>query len=198
MTTSNHRPYTYPEGRIDIPSHTGREGAVKYTDYSIGKFIKEARHKPWFDSTIFVIVADHCASSAGKTELPVNRYHIPAMIYSPANIQPARMERLMSQIDLGPTLLGMLNFSYDTKFFGYDIFKLEPGRERVFISTYQNLGYVKNDKLVILYPQKRVRTFKPNFDDGTAVPIPNEDELTNEAVSWYQTASYEFSNGLYR
>jgi len=198
MTTSNHRPYTYPEGRIDIPSHTSREGAVKYTDYAIGKFIKESRNKPWFDSTIFVIVADHCASSAGKTELPVNRYHIPAMIYSPANIQPARMERLMSQIDLGPTLLGILNFSYETKFFGYDIFKLEAGRERVFISTYQNLGYIKNDKLVILYPQKKVKTFKPNFDDGTAVPIADETELTNEAVSWYQTASYEFKNGLYK
>ena len=39
MTTSNHRPYTYPDGRIDIPSHTSREGAVKYTDYAIGKFI---------------------------------------------------------------------------------------------------------------------------------------------------------------
>jgi len=198
MTTSNHRPYTYPDGRIDIPSHTSREGAVKYTDYSIGKFIKEARRKPWFDSTIFVIVADHCARSAGKTELPVNMYHIPMLIYSPANIQPARVERLMSQIDLGPTLLGLLNFSYKSKFFGYDIFKLEPGRERVFISTYQNLGYVKNDKLVILYPQKKVKTFTPNFEDGSAVLIPNEEALTNEAVSWYQTASYEFKNELYK
>lgn len=198
MTTSNHRPYTYPEGRIDIPSHTSREGAVKYTDYAIGKFIREARHKPWFDSTIFVIVADHCARSAGKTELPVNMYHIPMLIYSPANIQPAKVERLMSQIDLGPTLLGLLNFSYESKFFGYDIFKLEPGRERVFISTYQNLGYIKNNKLVILYPQKKVKTFIPNFDDGTAVLVPNDDALTNEAVSWYQGASYEFRNGLYK
>ncbi|HNC31701.1 MAG TPA: sulfatase-like hydrolase/transferase, partial [Cyclobacteriaceae bacterium] len=112
MTTSNHRPFTYPDGRIDIPSHTGRKGAVKYTDYAIGKFIREASKKPWFENTVFVIVADHCASSAGKTELPIEKYHIPMLIYSPSHVQPGVMSRLMSQIDIGPTLLGLLNFSY--------------------------------------------------------------------------------------
>lgn len=196
MTTSNHRPFTYPEGRIDIPSHTGREGAVKYTDYSIGKFIKESKRKPWFDSTVFIVVADHCASSAGKTELPVNKYHIPMLIYSPANISPAKMERLMSQIDMGPTVLGLLNFSYTSKFYGYDIFKLEPGRERVFISTYQSLGYLKNDTLITLNPQKLVSTSIPNYQDGSAVSVSNNQELIREAIGWYQTASYQFSHGL--
>jgi phosphoglycerol transferase MdoB-like AlkP superfamily enzyme len=198
MTTSNHRPYTYPNGRIDIPSHTNRDGAVKYTDYAIGKFIKESSHKPWFNNTVFVIVADHCAKSAGKTELPVNMYHIPMLIYSPGNIAPAKVDRLMSQIDMGPTLLGLLNFSYKSKFFGYDIFKLEAGRERIFISTYQNVGYIKNNKLVILYPQKKALTFIPNFADGTTTPIENDEQLINEAISWYQVASYEFKNGLYK
>ncbi len=81
MTTSNHRPFTYPAGRIDIPSRTNRSGAVKYTDYAVGRFIREARKHDWFDNTMFVIVADHCASSAGKTELPVSKYHIPMLIY---------------------------------------------------------------------------------------------------------------------
>ena len=196
MTVSNHRPYTYPDGRIDIPSHTGREGAVKYTDYSINKFLKEARNKPWFDSTVFVIVADHCASSAGKTELPVNKYHIPMMIYSPANIVPAKMERLMSQIDMGPTLLGLLNFSYTSKFYGYDIYKLEPGRERIFISTYQNLGFIHNNKMVQLDPQRKVNTYTPNFEDGSLTKIENDQALVNEAITWYQAASYAFKNGL--
>ena len=63
MTTSNHRPYDYPNGRIDIPSHTGREGAVKYTDFAIGDFLKKAKEKPWFKNTIFVIVAYHASRS---------------------------------------------------------------------------------------------------------------------------------------
>ncbi|MCX5739729.1 MAG: LTA synthase family protein, partial [Proteobacteria bacterium] len=53
MTTSNHRPFTYPDGRIDIPSHSGRAGAVKYTDWAIGHFLDEARKRPWFDRTLF-------------------------------------------------------------------------------------------------------------------------------------------------
>ena len=196
MTVSNHRPYTYPDGRIDIPSHTGREGAVKYTDYSINKFLKEARNKLWFDSTVFVIVADHCASSAGKTELPVNKYHIPMMIYSPANITPAKMERLMSQIDMGPTLLGLLNFSYTSKFYGYDIYQLEPGRERIFISTYQNLGFIHNGKMVQLDPQRKVNTYTPNFEDGSLTKVENDQATIDEAIAWYQAASYAFKNGL--
>jgi phosphoglycerol transferase MdoB-like AlkP superfamily enzyme len=195
MTTSNHRPYTYPEGRIDIPSHSGREGAVKYTDYAIGNFIKKASRKQWFENTIFIIVADHCASSAGKTELPVRKYHIPMIVYSPKNIQPAAMDRLMSQIDIGPTLLGMMNFTYTSKFFGYDIFKLEPGRERAFISTYQSLGYLKDHKLVILDPQKHVVAYELS-DDMQPTRKIKDHALVKEAIAWYQTASRSFKNGL--
>ncbi|SHG61988.1 Phosphoglycerol transferase MdoB [Chryseolinea serpens] len=196
MTTSNHRPYTYPEGRIDIPSHTGREGAVKYTDYAIGDFIRKARKKPWFDSTVFVIVADHCASSAGKSELPINKYHIPLLVYSPANIPPAKMERMMSQIDLGPTLLGLLNFSYVSKFYGYDIFQLEPGRERVFISTYQNLGFIHDNKMIVLSPQRKLETFNVTLGSDKLTPTAEDKALEEQAIAWYQTASYAFKNGL--
>ncbi|MBL7872592.1 MAG: sulfatase-like hydrolase/transferase [Cyclobacteriaceae bacterium] len=194
MTTSNHRPYTYPEGRIDIPSHTSRQGAVKYTDYAIGKFIKESSRKPWFNNTLFVIVADHCASSAGKTELPVNKYHIPMLIYAPSHIAPGRMERLMSQIDIGPTILGLLNFSYTSKFYGYDMFKLEPGRERAFISTYQSLGYIKGDKLIVLSPQLKVEYFTVSGKEQ--VKSKPDQNTINEAIAWYQTASYSFTHGL--
>ncbi len=198
MTTSNHRPYTYPEGRIDIPSHTSREGAVKYTDWAIHDFIERARKKPWFDNTIFVITADHCASSAGKTSLPVNRYHIPMLIYSPKHVQPGRMDRLMSQIDIAPSLLGMLNFSYPSYFFGYDIFRLEPGRERALIGNYQEVGYLRDGMLIRLAPRRQSQTgngqieaqqFVPNFETGDAKPVPLNSELAKEAIAYYQGAS---------
>ncbi|HMV08478.1 MAG TPA: LTA synthase family protein [Cyclobacteriaceae bacterium] len=194
MTTSNHRPFTYPDGRIDIPSHTGRKGAVKYTDYAIGKFIREASKKPWFENTVFVIVADHCASSAGKTELPIEKYHIPMLIYSPSHVQPGVMSRLMSQIDIGPTLLGLLNFSYTSKFFGYDINKLEPGRERAFISTYQSLGYIKNNELIVLSPQFKTESF--SFTASSDLHVTRDTTAVSEAIAWYQSASYAFRHGL--
>jgi len=197
MTVSNHRPYTYPEGRIDIPSHSGREGAVKYTDYAIGRFIKEAQQKPWFKETIFVIVADHCASSAGKVELPVDKYHIPMIIYAPGMVKPQRFEKLTAQIDIAPTILGMLNFKYRSKFFGYDIFRLEEGRERVFISTYQSLGFIKNKQLYILQPNKKLNAFAPNFETSDTKPIAINPEIRKEAISYYQQASYLYQNHLY-
>lgn len=200
MTVSNHRPYTYPEGRIDIPSHTGREGAVKYTDYAIGKFIKDAGSKPWFNNTLFVIVSDHCASSAGKVELPVNKYHIPMIFYAPGKINPGKFEKLTAQIDVGPTILGYLNFSYKSKFFGQDVFKMDEKDQRIFISTYQSLGYLKNNKLVILGPNKKTNTFVPDFKTGNSVATENEQWLTEEAIANYQMASelykrkgYQFS-----
>lgn len=198
MTVSNHRPYTYPEGRIDIPSHTGREGAVKYTDYAIGKFIREASRKPWFNNTLFVIVADHCASSAGKVELPVNKYHIPMLFYAPKHLLPGKFEKLVAQIDIGPTILGYLHLNYKSKFFGQDVFKMTDQSQRAFISTYQSLGYIKQDKLVILGPNKKVDTFLPNFETGNAKPIQNEQWLTEEAISNYQLASQLYKSKGYQ
>ncbi|WP_316785234.1 LTA synthase family protein [Pedobacter frigiditerrae] len=197
MTVSNHRPYTYPEGRIDIPSHTGREGAVKYTDYAIGKFIREAKLKPWFANTLFIIVADHCASSAGKVELPVDKYHIPMIFYAPNHIKPSKFEKLTAQIDIGPTLLGYLNFSYQSKFFGQDVFRMKDSEERAFISTYQSLGYIKNNQLVILDPNKKVKTFTPDFINGNSKPIAANPSLIDEAIANYQLASYLYKNKLY-
>jgi len=88
MTTSNHRPFTYPEGLIDIPSGKNREGAVKYCDYAIGELIRKASTKPWFSNTLIVIMADHCAGSAGQAELPFMEYQIPLIIYNPAILPP--------------------------------------------------------------------------------------------------------------
>ncbi len=199
MTVSNHRPYIYPEGRIDIsPSHQSILGAVKYTDYAIDKFIKDAQKRPWFNNTIFVIVADHCAKSAGKTDLPVNRYHIPCIIYAPQLINPAIEDRLVSQIDLAPTILGFLNLNYTSRFFGYDIYNMGAGKERAFISTYQDMGYIKEGKLVILSPRQKVQVYRPDFITGSNSPISGSDSLISEAIAWYQGASFQYKMGKYK
>jgi phosphoglycerol transferase MdoB-like AlkP superfamily enzyme len=199
MTVSNHRPFTYPEGRIDIPpSQQAREGAVKYTDYAIGKFIHEASEKPWFKNTVFVIVADHCAGSAGSVELPVTGYHIPMLMYSPGNIQPQKMDRLMAQIDIAPSILGLLKFNYRSKFFGQDIFSLPAGHERAFISTYQGLGYLRNGELVIQSPMQQVEEYKPDFTTGKAQRGPLKDSLVKQAIAYYQSASWLLKNNKYR
>jgi phosphoglycerol transferase MdoB-like AlkP superfamily enzyme len=198
MTVSNHRPFTYPEGKIDIPpGMQSREGGVKYTDYAIGQFIREASTKPWFANTVFVIVADHCASSAGKTELPVNKYHIPLLIYAPGFVQPQRINRLVSQIDVAPTLLGLLKMNYRSKFFGQDIFQIPPSRDRAFISTYQSLGYLRDSTLTILSPVMNLKQFHPDFNSGSATPAPPNDSLQQQAIAWHQCASWLLKHKKY-
>jgi len=195
MTTSNHRPYTYPEGCIDIPSGKGRDGAVKYTDYAIGQFIRKSSDKPWFDKTIFVIVADHQAGSAGKRTLPVNRYHIPLWIYAPRQLTPKLVSSLSSQIDIAPTLLGLLNMSYRSCFFGRDIL-LDPP-ERALIANYQNLGLFDGHQLAILQPQSKT-TLQTGFDRGNIAerPARANDPFIQRNISYYQGANHVYKNGI--
>lgn len=200
MTVSNHRPFTYPNNKIDIPGDIkSRDGGVKYTDYSLRKFFEMARKQPWFKNTVFVIVADHCASSAGKTELPLDKYRIPGFIYTPGT-KPVKYNNLMSQIDVMPTLFGLLNFSYESKFFGQDVLKPDY-KPRAFIATYQDLGLIKDNVLTILSPKQEVKQFdlKINTKPGIApeyqidfneIPMKTErTDLVNETISFYQTAS---------
>lgn len=193
MTTSNHRPYTYPEGKVAIPSGTNRKGAVQYTDYAIGELLKAARTKPWFDKTIFVITADHCASSAGKTSLPVSGYHIPLLIYAPKIMKPQPIDALSSQIDLAPTILGLLNVSYDSRFFGTDI--LKAPKERAFIATYQQLGFMKDGKLIVLSPNRKNSQASIKEHNHLEAEVIDSN-LLHEAISYYQATDYLFTHGL--
>jgi len=196
MTTSNHRPFTYPEGVIDIPSGIGRAGAVKYCDFAIGEFIRKASAKPWFQNTIFVIMADHCAGSAGQAELPFKDYQIPLIIYNPSIVQPQLVDKLSSQIDVAPTILALLNWNYESKFFGKDILKMKTEDERAFIANYQKLGYIKNDRLTILSPQQKATSYKIDRLTGTIKSEKVDEESLNEAVTYYQSASFMQKNRL--
>lgn len=209
MTVSNHRPFTYPDGKIDINSHSkSREGGVKYTDYALKQFFEMAKKQSWFKNTVFIIVADHCASSSGKTQLPLDKYRIPALIYSPGFIQPAVYNKMVSQIDLMPTLFGLLNFNYKTKFFGQDVLKTNY-QPRAFIATYQDLGLLKDNVLTILSPKQKVKQFNLKLEpkDNVAadfqihyeqIPIAKENsKLVNETISYYQTASSILKNKKY-
>jgi phosphoglycerol transferase MdoB-like AlkP superfamily enzyme len=197
MTTSNHRPYTYPAGRIDIPSGSSREGAVKYTDYAVGKFLRDARSRQWFDDTLFVITADHGANARGGSRIPVDKYLIPLFVYAPKHIQPRRVDRLMSQIDIPPTVLGLLDFRYYTKFFGRDILNSPPASDRAFIANYQTLGYVRQGRMALLQPKRKAEVFRVDETLGILDAV-DDPQVLREAIAFYSVASFVFRNGLYR
>lgn len=185
MTTSNHRPYTFPENDANIPTSNGGRGAgVRYADYAVGKFIEKAKKQPWFKDTVFVFVSDHTAGSAGKVELTQEKYHIPLMIYSPSFVKPKVFSAHTSQIDFAPTLIGLLNFSYYSKFYGENVLEDEDGEPVSFVANYQKLGYEKFGILTILKPGKQFAQYK----DGELLKEIDE-ALLLETISYYKHAS---------
>lgn len=194
LTTSNHRPYTFPEGKIDMKTGT-RRAAIKYTDYAIGKFIENARKKPWFGNTVFVFVGDHPSSIAGKTEIPPDAYGVVCVIYGPKFFKGEKVDTLCSQIDIGPTLLASLGWEFRSSFFGTNALKLSLQDGRAWISTYQLLGFRTNDSLVVLKPDAsfEVTHLAPNSSTGTLLisdatrDLPRSDTLAR-AVASYQCA----------
>lgn len=203
MTVSNHRPFTYPNGKIDIPGDAkSREGGVKYTDYSLRKFFEMAKKQDWYSNTVFVIIADHCASSAGDTELPMDKYRIPAMIFSDGFIQPQKFAQTMSQIDVMPTLFGLLNFKYQSKFLGQDVFSKEF-QPKAYVATYEDLGLIKDNHLTIISPVKKIRQYtltqqKSNltpefsiyYDEKYLKPDSQNKKLIEQTIAAYQSTSY--------
>ncbi|WP_278354037.1 LTA synthase family protein [Chryseobacterium gleum] len=193
MTTSNHRPFTYPDGKIDIPSGSGREGAVKYTDYAIGAFLKKIKNKPWYKNTVIVIVADHCASSAGKNEIDISKYHIPALIVNLQDRQSLKINKMCSQIDLYPTLFNLLGWNYTSNLYGKNVLS-DSYIPRIFVGTYQKLAYMENDNLVILSPQQKVETFKYVQEKNEQIAVVPKQEIVGRAIANYQTAYYLYKN----
>lgn len=197
MTTSNHRPYTYPSGKIDIPSGTSREGAVRYTDYALRQLFAKARTRPWFRNTVFLIVADHCASSAGKDEIDVKNYHIPALIVNLPGARAATISSQCSQIDLFPTLFALLHWDYESDFFGRNV--LDAGfRERALIGTYRKLALLKRDRVMVLGDGRKQNGYRWNAQNNRLSPLATDPALLAETIAWYQTADYLFTNRLLR
>lgn len=199
MTTSNHRPYVFPDGCIDLPSRSGREAAVKYSDWAVGQLIEVARTKPWFANTLFVFVADHCASSAGKAELDVTKYHIPAILYNPGLVAARKVPTQCSQIDLMPTVFGLLGWRYRTLGFGHDLLASTaaetPGR--AFVSNYQKIGLLEGEQLAILRPPKQAAFYTCDLMTGEAKTLtgPACGDLKADAIAYYQSASWLFKTG---
>ncbi len=193
MTTSNHRPYTFPDGKISR-EQGNREAAVRYTDYAIGEFLKKMQQRAWFKNTVVIIVADHCAGSAGKNEIEISKYHIPCVILNlPVNGKQV-IDKMCSQIDLYPTLFSLLGWNYESNLFGQNV--TDPTFEpRALLGTYQKLAYLQKDSLVILGPQQKIETFIYHKSTDELQPAKLSRELTKQAMANYQTAYNLFKNG---
>ena len=193
MTTSNHRPFTFPNGKINMKVGN-REAAVRYTDYAIGQFLKEIQKKTWYKNTVVIVVADHCAGSAGKNEVAISKYHIPCLILNLPGKSQMVIDKMCSQIDLYPTLFHLLGWKYESNLYGLDV--LDPAfQPRAVLGTYQKLAFLKKDSLVILGPQQKVETFLYNKIDDSQKPAKLSRFVIDQAKANYQTAYDLYKHG---
>ena len=204
MSVSNHKPYTYPQGRIaEDPAKQKRSHAVKYSDYALGLFFKEARKEAFWTNTIFVVVADHGARVYGSQSIPIHSYEIPMLIAGPAVVKaPSRPAMLGCSLDVAPTVLGLLGRPYQSMFFGRDLLK-EPGAPaRVLINHNREIGLYAQERLVVLGLMQNVEFYR---GDPKVVDLERsegggalEAELEKDATAFFQVADDLYVHRRYR
>ncbi len=138
LTGSDHGPYHLPDRTsegFNPHSETLEKKVVEYADWSIGKFLRLAAKQDWFKNTLFVFVADHGAPYKNYYEMPLSFHHVPLIMYAPRILKgDTVIERVGGQLDIYPTVMGLLNMKYVNNTFGIDLLN----EQRKYISFYSN------------------------------------------------------------
>jgi phosphoglycerol transferase MdoB-like AlkP superfamily enzyme len=203
LSVSNHKPYTYPKGRIpEDPDKQWRRHAVKYSDYALGVFFDRAKKEAFWTNTIFAVVADPGARVYGRQSIPIHSYEIPLLIVGPAVVKaPDRIGQLGCSLDVGPTILGLVGRPYETLFFGRDLLKMKPEDGRVFLGHNRDIGMLAHERLVILGLMKTDEFYEgdPKKVDVSVLKNPTEAdrELEKDAMAIYQVADELYTQRRY-
>ncbi len=195
FTSSNHDPFEFPQGRIELyeePAAT-RNNAAKYADHALGVFFDLARQSDYWDDTVFLVVADHDSRVLGQSLVPVDNFHIPGVILG-AGVPVRRDERLVSQIDLAPTVLSLIGINCPTPMIGHDLNREDMAiAGRALMQYDNNFALMTNDSVVILQPEQPPMQFlyRPGFAlQVMAAPTPAQVRQARDFALW-GTVAYE-------
>ncbi len=199
FSSSNHDPFEFPEGAIDLyeqPAAT-RNNAARYADHAVGHFFRKARSAKYFDNTVFLVVADHDSRVVGAELVPIGRFHIPGVILAPG-LAPRRDARIVSQIDLGPTLLSLMGVSATTPMLGRDLTRVPddwPGR--ALMQYDRNFALLRGNEAVVLQPDKPAAGFHYDPVKDDLVPGPVSEAHKRDALAWVLWGGLAYRNGWY-
>jgi phosphoglycerol transferase MdoB-like AlkP superfamily enzyme len=207
MSTSNHKPYTFPGGVPGVQAAGGgRLAGVRYADHAIGEFFREARRHAWFENTLFIVAADHGARVYGKADLPLYSYEIPMLMLAPGKLAAREVQTPASQVDVAPTVLGLLGLPYEAPFFGEDVLHWPAGQPRTLLFNHNHdVAALRDGKLCVLGLHARTgcETYerlpgKPGPETTRFTRVPDDAGLIDLATAYYQTAYDLFQSGQYR
>ena len=184
LTVSNHPPYVVPDFFKPKTKEKGTQ-IVEYADWAIGNFLKKASREPWYKNTIFVIQADH-GKLVGKSEgeLPQSYNHIPLIIFGPG-VPQMQYAGLGMQVDVMPTLFGLMHLNYEYEGFGVNLLKQQ--RPMVFYSA---------DNQIVARDQKRCYIYNPSMNRSFCYDVLPDGELkeTKQEAKFKDLKNYVFSN----
>lgn len=204
MSVSNHKPYTYPTGRIpEDPAERRRANVVKYTDYALNRFFEMAKKEPFWTNTIFAVVGDHGARVYGSQTIPIRSYEVPMILFGPAaSPTHRRISTPGCQLDVAPTLLGLIGRPYDSCFFGRDLLKWPDIPGRALLHHNRSIGIYARNRLVVFNLNKQVEYFvgDPKQEQMQKVNEPDADHSTlrDDATALFQVADDLYMNRRFR
>ena len=152
FTASSHHPYVVPDKYKDVYPEEGiiMHKCIRYTDMAIGRFFQEASRQPWFKNTIFVLTSDHTnMSDHDYYQTDLGGFCSPIIIYEPGGSREPSVEpKIAQQIDILPTIMGMLH--YPDPYFGFGIDLLNTPADSTWAVNYLNgiYQYVKHGHLL--------------------------------------------------
>lgn len=190
LTVSNHRPYTFPTGRIPETEQT-RENAVRYADHALGEFFRAAKQEAFYEHTLFVVLGDHGARIYGSQMFPLSSYRVPMLMIGPERITPDTVcETLGCSLDIAPTVLGRLGGAYRSVFFGRDVRSLPPDEGRAVMQHNHDVAVLDSrQQLVILGDNEAVSHFQVDpLTDEMSLVHPQTTDAEKNATALFQLA----------
>lgn len=199
FTGITHEPFTSTLPQFDkYPYDTLEHGMLNtlgYADWSIGQLLERAKKEGWFDDTIFVFVSDHSNPLRLSDAALKNQFQIPLVLYSPKYLKPKRIDKVVSQMDIMPTLLKLAQINVPYNALGRDLLDDDP--HVAFVSTGINIGLVSDEGAVRVGGGKilAVDAFTSSFDKNKM----NDDLLALEKTlytllkqnNWYRPEGKE-------
>ena len=193
LTGSDHEPIYIPEGHGFVPKTKElKQQSAEYADWSINKFIKLCSVQPWYDSTIFVFIADHGSWYRDCYEMNLSYNKVPLVIFAPKLIKPMMNPSVGGQIDVYPTVMGILNRTYLNNTMGVDL--LKEGRKYIAFSADDKLGCL-NDQYFWYYNYAAENEYLLHYRDKDPNQYLNKfpqlaDTLKNYAQSLLQSTQW--------
>jgi phosphoglycerol transferase MdoB-like AlkP superfamily enzyme len=200
FTSSNHSPFEFPDGRIELfdTEKQTNNNAVKYSDYALGEFFKKAKQSTYWKDTIFIVIADHDARVRGNIPIPLDRFHIPGVILG-GDISAHYDDRLVSSIDMPPTLLSLIGVSASSPMIGHDLTKEVPvDKQRAMMQSGNNFGYLTTEKLTVLRPEKPAIGYIYNYNNTKMIQSPLTEQEQNIAKAHALWGGIAYRKRLYK